>query len=493
MAFGTKAPTTGFQGTITKRLEAYIYPAVDDPVEQRDRQTIAITAAAGAVDQPVVVGCSTQKSITGPGSFSIDIQEPAGFGLIDKLVDDDWIDIVANINGRRYHVLRGQVLDFRGATTVASGATSNLVTITGQDFQRVLQTVEAWYNQWRGENVGTEETIKIFDVPGIFYGPAETVKLIIFGFLNSLTRLKRANWRLPESMPGIIALSAAEPATIASTLKFVQRGFNNEPARRAIDMQLMSPSGQSVWALAQEWSDPAFCELFADLIDGSSEALLDPKEEWTPDKTTMGVVFRDRPFVSTKLELQSPWFLLPTATVQRQELTGESVGKGGAERFNAYFVSPNMQNLGPIGTDLLGPLWNVREVEQHGLRRFDLESHYAAEVNDQLLCSMEMRKRALEYHALNPYLWNGTLFVGRNRPDIRVGMRVRIPGADENETETYYVETVGHDFGVPGSTTLGVTRGWKGTDATLLSALRAAVAGYEARTRTADTSVDDIP
>jgi hypothetical protein len=478
----------------TKRVEVHIYPNADDPVIDRKQQRISINANAGTQSDVHVISCRTTKSLGAEGTFTIDLKEPRGNGLLERLVDDDWLDVVCNVNGARHHVMRGQIADFRANEGVSGGATTNLITITGRDFQRVLGTrSKVWYNQWRGENAGQAETLRIFDVPGIVLPPDETVQTILFGFLSSLTRLGRAAWRLPSSIPEGANLSVEE------AFRFVAAGFTNDPDRISIDLQMMSPTGQTLWDLAMEWSDPVFCELFTDLVDRSTSEQLIPERVWSPDTTAMGILFRDRPFISEELGLQSPWFRLPTAIVQPQEIVGGSVGRGGAERFNAFFVTPNMQYMGAQGIDLAGPFWSPADIEKHGLQRLDVQSHYTPRgisEPDQAMSTYcrRMRKRAADFHVLNPYLWNGSLVLSHVRPDIRIGQRVRIPGSSPNKTRTYYVESVEHDMGFPGVTTLGVTRGWHGTDSSQLAALSAVLRGYEFQTLNGPMSaVDGAP
>ena len=61
-------------------------------------------------------------------------------------------------------------------------------------------------------------------------------------------------------------------------------------------------------------------------------------------------------------------------------------------------------------------------------------------------------------------------------------MALRIPGDKSvEEDETYYIETVSHNwvFGPGLKTSLGVTRGWRGDDSSLLEAITAIGERYE--------------
>ena len=91
------------------------------------------------------------------------------------------------------------------------------------------------------------------------------------------------------------------------------------------------------------------------------------------------------------------------------------------------------------------------------------------------------RRIIRDWYCLNPYYLSGTLNLKIGRPDIKIGCRIRVPGAaSEDEDESYYVEQVSHNwtFGSSVKTTLGVTRGWIGTDDHHLDRLKKVVAPY---------------
>ena len=171
------------------------------------------------------------------------------------------------------------------------------------------------------------------------------------------------------------------------------------------------------------------------------------------------------------------WAALPTHDFDFTELT-PSLGRGGSERFNAFFVAPQVLQSYTGGLDLTGPLWDTADMETHGMRQFNVESRYVSESNQVFTMARSLRERARDWYALNPYLLSGTITSGKLLPEVRIGdrLRVRGPGASE---KNFYVEQVSHQWS-PGNgrTTLGVTRGWDGDDASYLSALRQIVSGY---------------
>jgi len=98
----------------------------------------------------------------------------------------------------------------------------------------------------------------------------------------------------------------------------------------------------------------------------------------------------------------------------------------------------------------------------------------------------DMRYLLRDWYCMNPYFYSGSIELAHGRPDIKIGCRVRIPGAalsnnQEQPTETYYVETVNHvwQFGSGMRTILGVTRGWLGTDGSYMAALSTIADRYQ--------------
>jgi hypothetical protein len=464
----------GYQGTRTNSVEVAIYSHADDPIlSGKKAETYAFLGRSSRDEAASVFSVATDKALgVAAGTFSVEVKDPGN--LMEVLSDDDWIDITMNVNGARFHVLRGLVDTFRETTqSGSSGATVRTVTITGRDFGAIFEKTKVWFNQFRAENAGYDQTVKMFQSLNVIGTPAQAVERILFGFLETMSTADppRANWRLPPTMPG-------RRDDFPSAITFIPDDFNNDPSRYAISQALMDPAGQGIWALAQEWSDPQFCEMFCDLVipegDLIGDVRIGPGQETDPTSTAMGVIFRDRPFPTVRDGMGSPWFKLPLAFVSRQDTSSISLGRGGMERYNAFFVSPTaISQLNANGLDLTGPLWDPDSIQRHGFRDFSVDSRYIAQENDLFTMSSISRQIARDFHCLNPYFLNGSLSLVHLRPDIRVGTRVTIPGASADEDLSFYVEQVTHSWRLgQGRTTLGVTRGWRGTAASLLDALQ---------------------
>lgn len=509
-------PTPGFQGSETSSVEVWIYNQGGDPILlipayttlefQKHRHGPKSNLETA---NPCLTGVSTFKSIGSPsGNFTLTAKSPkptpAYHDLFDRINDDDWVDITFKRHGRRWHVMRGLIDEVREDTAVAgSGATSTVFTISGRDFGKVWEMTPIWFSPQAEENVHGHVAARVFtsrpdqedsNVSGdslILESPAAAVRGYLFGFLEELEGFGRANWNPPTTMPNIVDNS------FVASLFFFTGGFSDTPKRTAIDPSFIMAGG-TLWDLAKEWSDPMFTELYVDLFTRVSEEAREKgvyalqNSESPIEDTIMTVVFRDKPFPIVSDLWTGPrgrdsyWFSLPEFIIPREAIVRRSIGKTGAERFNAFFVnSPLYQEvLGGNAIDIVAPLWDKGDIIRHGLRRFDVNSKYGVPARDEtkLLNMVEEQREVIrDWYAINTYLKNGTLELGVGMPDVRIGSRARIPGARSgDQDESYYIETVSHNwaYGTGTRTSLGVTRGWRGTDESLLEALETLKGNY---------------
>jgi hypothetical protein len=502
-------PTPGFQGSETSGAEVTIYRQGGDRILLAPEGIFEFQAlrrskqAQPIADSPSLMSVQTNKAI-GPaaGNWSVTCKTPKqsqDFStLFDAIADDDWIDITMTRHGKRWHVMRGLVDEVRRSIAVAgTGATSTSYTISGRDFGKVWEMTPVWFSPQAAENVHGHVAAKVFttkadqegsNVAGnslVLGSPSAAVRGYLFGFLEELEGIGRANWNPPKDMPGITTIDRA-PNFVAS-LFYNNVGFTNVPNRIALDPSFINAGGM-LWDLAKEWSDPLFTELFVDLFVGGSQAL--QTIETTPEDTVMTVVFRDKPFpvmdsaTGMPTGQDSPWFSLPVFVIPREVIVTSNVGRSGLERFNAFFISPPLyqEAVTQASIDMRGPLWDKDDILRHGLRRYDVQSKYTDPGADFLTMIEQQRAISRDWYAINPYLLNGTIELGIGMPDIRIGSRAVIPGArSEQENEQYYIESVTHNwqYGMGTKTSLGVTRGWRGTDDSLTSAISSATALYQ--------------
>lgn len=487
----------GFQDSENTGVEVYIYHQRGDPVVLRGDAMGFQRHQHGPRGNPdsnvsSLLNVSTFKSVGSPsGSFSLTAKsfKPTSqyYDLFDQIVDDDWVDIVFTKHGRKYHTMRGLIDEVRKTKAVSgTGATTQAFNITGRDFGKIWESTPIWFSPQALENVYGHMSAKVFTsradqedstVSGsslILETPMAAVRGYMFGFLEELGGAGRANWQPPRMMPNIVN------ENFVQSLFFSTERFQNIPERKGIDPNFITASGM-LWDLAKEWSDPMFTELYVDLLPDGDPSFVNREQgdEISVNDTRMTVVYRDKPFpvVDTRwggdTGYQSPWFSLPIFIIPDQMIRSHNVGRGGSERFNAFFItSPlHQEALGINCVDIIAPLWNKQDILKHGLRRFDVSSKYAAAGAELLNMVEAQRYLVRDWYAINPYLYNGSLELGTGIPDMRVGVRARVPGEKSADQDmTYYVESVSQNwsFGPGLKTTLGVTRGWRGTDESLL-------------------------
>ncbi len=478
----------GFQGSQHTTVEATIYTQAGDPIiltgaGERDA-IIPLDGRDASDDHPSLTAATTEKTLgAASGTWSL-MMKPSRVAkqLFDQVVDDDWVDIVFKQHNRQWHVMRGLVDNPRRRKVVSGrGATTETFTLTGRDFGKIFEVTPIWFSVLIDESSGITGgvSLKVFGgMPNVYGSPDETVEGFLLGFLDQLSGVGRAVWKMPDTMPGV-------QDEFVRNVAFNRDDFTADPRRVAINANYMMPEG-TLWQLAQQWSDPEFCELFLDTVPLNFYD--DPLAEIDPKDNSMVIRFRDRPFPTTALADSSPYFKLPLFNIPRQAIVGHDVGRSGMERFNAFFVAPQLAQevIQAGGIDLYLPEWDAGDILRHGLRRFDVNSQYAAANADYLTLSRAQRAQMRDWHCLNPYLSNGTLDLSVGMPWVRIGTRVRIPGIEsEDQDETYYVESVAHswNFGVGTRTNLGVTRGWIGTDSSLIDALGIVAGNYTEPTR----------
>jgi len=486
-------PKPGFQGSETTGVEIIIYPqqaAFTDPITFTSEPV-----KFGGRNQPSIISANVTKTLGAasgtwsfvckPGRNEKDGYSQVAQSLFSHVIDDDWIDIVFLRHGRRYHVMRGLVEDVRrGKVVSGSGATSTIFTISGRDFGKIWEQTPIWFNTYSSVNLGGAISQKVFSgMQNILGSPKKAVLAFLRDMLRELDELGTASWVLPSELPN------RGPGSFLEAVNFDTSGYpiNLDNQLIALSQNWLMPSG-NLWQLAKEWSDPLFNELYCDIMPDSllsiGFAQFNPQAELPPEESGLNLIFREKPFPTINEGKDSAWFYLPLNIVPREQIISSDTGRSGAERFNAFFVAPQLTQelVGQGAMDMYEPLWSPDDISRHGFRRFDVMTKYIDIVNANLLTVIrDFREKIRDWYCLNPYLLNGTITLGVLRPAIKIGTKIRIPGArSQDEDETYYVEQVSHSwaFGSGGKTTLGVTRGFVGQDDLLLNTLQTLVNEY---------------
>lgn len=492
----------GFQGSETSRAEVIVYAHGDDDIllQPSGKFTFDSVLSQDGIGSGALTSVQTTKSLgRASGTFTFEIKPPitANVDLRDWFNDDDMVDIVFTRNNRRFHVMRGFIDDVRKMQRVdGSGATSDSFVISGRDHGKIWEQTPIFFNRYAGEDVGGGATLRSFAANSAIYGDVgKTVEAFLYSFLRELNSKGRANWIMPPGVPNIAGRTFQEVV--------VYNNFDlNTPPRVALKPHMINVQNQTLWQLAQAWSDPQFMELYTDLweLDGDAAVEPIPEKEAPENRTVMCVILRDRPFPTEahgELFKDSAWFSLPLYKLARQEIENIEVGRGGLERKNAFFVQPKAIAEKSNNIDFAAPLWDKEDIKRHGLRRMDITSNYVAIADDLLGMTQAQREAVRDWFMLNPYFYNGQISIAHGRPDIHIGTRVRIPGVEnESSDETYYVESVTNLWRYRSGmrTSLGVTRGWVGDDASLTAALQTKKKRYSigVAANAKDISVEDV-
>lgn len=484
----------GFQRSETTGCEIKVYAHGRDPLFRASQGVLVFDGRGNERDTgPSVVSWQTSKAMGGgAGTWSCTVKVPQALDaeydqLRKRVTDDCWIDIVATKHARKVHVMRGLVSSVR-ETYMTGQATARTYTLTGRDFGVVFEKTPIWYNVLNREDVEVD-AIKIFQRDRLAGSVDRVVGGLLFGFLTVLGTRKRATWVLPKGMP------ATERRFVDEVLWDYDQ-FTNSPERATPGAQPLQINGQMLWAIAKEFSDPAFCELYCDLFPKDRTKAFDPATQYDVTDTRMGVRLRDRPFLTVNDTHKSPWFKIPMTEVTPQDIVMRDIGAGGEDRYNMVAVSPQLLQETNEDQFLRQPLWDRADIEVHGLRQFLVESRYAPTAKEGMVAGTRtMQNRIRDWHCMNQYLLNGTVTLATLRPHIRIGTRLRILGSAPEKNETYYVENVSHAWsaGTAGRTTLTVSRGWEGTDAQYTAALTQIAARFELLQKESLISIENLP
>lgn len=471
----------GFQISTTSWAEVVLHSHGNDPLVMTPDGMSAYPFSGKRRDarSPFLVSVSTQKTIGAPsGTFQIEIKpSKAAAEAFKHICDDDWIDIVYYRHAQPWHVMRGLVDEIRRNRSVnGTGATVTNYTITGRDFAKIWEITPIWFSPYADNDMVSDGwAYQIFNaIPNLRGTPPEAVEAFLWHFLEHMNEDAGVNWLMPGSMPN----------GGGSFLKWVSLSkdhYQNVPARKSFNPNFLDPAN-TLWATAAAHTDAPFVEFYADLFpDGDPfHPKIQPGTPLTPKDTRMTVVVRDRPFPIVDPEIDAynqDWDNLPTFIVPRQQIVTENVGRSGLERFNAFFVASmlHQEAFGANSLNIMMPLVDFDSMRKHGMRRFDVQSAMSPDQLDFSRLCEQQRRIARDWHCLDPYFLSGSMTLGQGRPDIKIGCRVRVPGPKgEVDQETYYCESVGHNwvFGQGIKTTLGLTRGWIGSDWSLMEALQ---------------------
>ena len=518
-----------FKGSEYVQVEAKIYPAVTDdrigPGTSRRQKTIRLGSERFADDDSdiAVIGLSYSHQINTAAptcTLMVKARGVKGAAFLDVLQPNDWIDVVIRRHEKRFHIFRGRIQAAAIETSsgaIGGAATQNTLRIRCRGFGHILEQTQVYYDIVSEGLELAAAYPRILITKDNTQDVASTLKSLLFGFLKEGEEgTGRSLWKIPAALPGA---NGTGDTFFHQMLTYFpdsdERAIDNYPERinsQSLNWITPAQGGESLWTILQRWNDGPLVDLYTDLV--SSRGLyLQEGEETVPGDTKMAVIVRDKPFPTvtnrSRFAGANPTFITPNAAVQRQllsenidgsrwfdddyfpafnidwsDITSRNVVRSDEARKNAFFIAPVLtQNLTPTLLNLQAPLWDTEDIQINGLRPVFYNTPYFINLKTTSRDYSSMmdlyRQRLRDFMTLGYHYLSGNIEIGFGRPDIRVGSKLIINAAGEQENSTfqgeqlggvfeerYHVEGVSHTWApVTGMrTALTVTRGIRGDD-----------------------------
>jgi hypothetical protein len=196
----------------------------------------------------------------------------------------------------------------------------------------------------------------------------------------------------------------------------------------------------------------------------------------------IAAIIREKPFPTKDAKRDSMWFSLPTWVVPTWLCEDIDLGRSGDQRFNLFELLADF-GVGPQQEQAAfsKPQWDRNNIATHGLRSFSQTTRFFSNNSAGLGAWFEERSEWLQllvdWYGPNPYLQQGTILIKTALPEIRIGHRVILTNGTPSDDIQLYVE--GTDLiyqaptqtaGAKATTSLLVTRGFRGSDEELIEA-----------------------
>ena len=131
------------------RVKINIYPQADDPILDRNTESITFTGKDSRSDSGAVIACQTSKGLenfSGNFSFTVKPGNKKDNYWLDRVTDGDWVDIDFIRNGNSYYTMTGIIDSIRPAKSVGgSGATTENIVISGRDLGVTIDQTPIWF------------------------------------------------------------------------------------------------------------------------------------------------------------------------------------------------------------------------------------------------------------------------------------------------------------------------------------------------------------
>jgi hypothetical protein len=503
--------------TIT-RVRAEVHRHDGDPIVLANKGSTGHGHGSAAA---VVGATETMKLGMDPATFTVDLKEGA-LNIQEEIQAGDWVVLTWEVNGEAHFGQLGQILVVAETRTVEgeTGAPDATFTLHCENFGRVFNRTTIWfddYTNYKNNAGGQILGQRMGWVPG--GSPDTIVGRLALAWLAVEDAETRAtigtSWRWPaslaylgdhfidgllyrvgENQPFSLAeygISTANPPNAHAIEDLVRQrltrriGLGHNLRGESFDeIQLWQPNpGTVLRALMSEWCNPILNELYFDLETEKTGVLGS-----LPDTPFPTLRIRERPFVvageGRNRGMKSPWFRLPTTYLTRGDIVGGTTSSNDAERLNLFLLYATQTGMTNYDHYVAyPPSYDEESIDRHGLRKWEQSTRFSAVANGQASWLEEINDwhhLVKSWYSRNHRWLSGTLEVPRILK-TRIGQRLVVGHEGDPKREQYYVESVTRSWRYPSSarTSLGVTRGFKGSDIDLVIAVEEAASKYQRR------------
>lgn len=472
-------PAARFQ-SYTTRCFARIFRFGGAPVDVTGLVEHGHVEGVGAI----IAGATNKQVGAISGTWNLTIHPSKDFDFFREVQAGDWVVIWWQRNDRRFHGMLGNIDGLRATSDVVNGATVETVTMSGRDAGKILEMAEVWFNEYvdLGSNVGGKIFGKRMNfIPG--GSPDRVVENLLDAFLGAEGNVGGA-YRWPAGLRerlGSFFVQGLKMRVLGRTGKNetfdVGDGaiLTGKPLLRGDLVNQIAlfepPVGTKLAGMLQQWSNPLLNEMFIDsYVDDDSESPVDAPKPM--------LHLRERPFVNILAAQKSPWWRLATTRVFRREIKNLDLGTSDQERVNMIMLyARSMIMTAEDQYAAYPPVFDAEDAKNYGLRRWERSIDFAGVGSGDVISwgreIEEWIQLAASWYGLNHQWLNGTATFGWLLAEARVGQRLVIEGDNDADRTQAYIESVAHAFRYPNapSTTLGLTRGFKGTDTALVAAV----------------------
>jgi hypothetical protein len=466
------------------RMRAVIYPHDGDPIFS-ERST---TAKKIEFDDPHQAGDFSLRMFQwskvlgqAAGKWTATIKVDPRFSFLQPergdLLPGDWIEFEFLRNGVTFPLCIGIIDTIEEDKTSIGGATRTVWNLTGRDFAKVLEhpiTYSNIFARQLGEIVAGLMTKRVKGKIG--GSPAELFRLILeAAFTEGRTS---TIWQVPKSFGDSKGMGPVRMIDVVD----IQDGWETAGAYYN-EVQLWNKSGQTLAQALDFWCFPLLHQLTYDVADPD-------RDQYGSTSLPVRAVIRQRPYINTADGIDSPWFDLPTWTIPSWLIKRRSLARSDLERFNIIQLLTDVGWEGSSAEQTItaAPQYAPESIKRYGIRAYTPNTHFIAGGLDKWATLRgEQQDLLVDWHSPNPYFLSGNVALPIPLVEARIGHRLKIDSGTPGEMLTLFIE--GHQLTYQASTspeepprgtsTLMVTRGYKGTDQEGLALVQKCVDMYE--------------